>query len=177
MSEPSHDDRHADAGAEPRAGSSGAPGGASTGGPGQPTGPPPGEQAGPEGRSATEDPNLVAIERAAVEARMSDWLHQVAAQVDPRLDRVAPGWRQAEQAEAARACTFGLLLAHLAATYPHARDTIDRVAEEHPSYSTLTSGERLATLERIAGEPGTMAAWVGPLIGVNDPAQVSRLLE
>lgn len=133
----------------------------------------------PRGPDAGEprDPNVVAIEGAGVDERMTAWLHQVAGQVDPRLDRVAPGWRDAEQAQAARACAFGLLLAHLAGTYPHAREAINRVVEAHPSYSTLTSGERLATLERIVADPASMAAWVGPLIGVTDSERVRLLLE
>lgn len=123
------------------------------------------------------DPNAVAIERADVEARMTEWLHQVAGQVDPRLDRVAPDWRQREQAQAARACAFGLLLAHLARGYPHAREAIHRVVEQHPSYSTLTTGERLSTLERIVADPASMAAWIGPLIDVTDSERVRSLLD
>lgn len=123
------------------------------------------------------DPNAVAIERAEVDARMTEWLHQVVGQVDPRLDRVAPDWRQREQAQAARACVFGLLLAHLARGYPHAREAIHQVVEHHPSYSTLAAGERLSTLERIVADPESMAAWIGPLIDVTDSERVRLLLD
>lgn len=129
------------------------------------------------GEPWVSDPNVVAIEEAEVDARMTEWLHQVAGQVDPRLDRVAPDWRQREQAQAARACAFGLLLAHLARGYPHAREAIDRVVEHHPSYSTFTAGERLPTLERIVADPASMAAWIGPLIDVTDSERVRSLLE
>lgn len=132
---------------------------------------------GEGGDPSASDPNAVAIERAEVDARMTEWLHQVAGQVDPRLDRVAPDWRQREQAQAARACVFGLLLAHLARGYPHAREAIHQVVEHHPSYSTLTAGARLSTLERIVADPESMAAWIGPLIDVTDSERVRLLLE
>lgn len=148
--------------------------------PEQPAGqaPEPGAGQAPEpGAGQAPDPNGVAIERAEVDARMTEWLRQVAGQVDPRLDRVAPDWRQREQAQAARACVFGLLLAHLARGYPHAREAVHRVVEHHPSYSTLTAGERLSTLERIVAEPESMAAWIGPLIDVTDSERVRLLLD
>lgn len=131
--------------------------------------PPPGEP--------PEDPNLVAIERAGLSGESTDWLRQVAAQVDPRLDRVAPHWRRSAQAPAARACAFGLLVGHLARTYPHAREDLSRTAEAHPSYSTLSEGGRLATLEEISADPQRMAQWLGALIDVNDPQRMRALLD
>lgn len=123
------------------------------------------------------DPNLVAIERADVADDAGSWLQQVAAQVDPRLDQVSATWRQQEQAPAARACAFGLLLGHLATLYPHMSDELDAVAEAHPSFSTLLAGSRLATLQQIAGDRSRMAAWLGPLIGVDEDERVARLLQ
>lgn len=123
------------------------------------------------------DPNLVAIERAGVADDAAGWLEQVADQVDPRLDQVSATWRQQEQAPAARACAFGLLLGHLATLYPHMSAELDAVAEAHPSFSTLLSGSRLATLQQIAGDRSRMAAWLGPLIGVNEDDRVARLLQ
>ncbi|MDP8969274.1 MAG: RDD family protein, partial [Actinomycetota bacterium] len=87
---------------------------------GEPTAP--GSQPGPDQglgspAPAAADPNVVAVDRAGLAPESVEWLHQVAAQVDQRLDRVNPGWRQSTQAEAARACAFGLLLGRLAATY------------------------------------------------------------
>jgi len=131
--------------------------------------------AGP--RPGPPDPNEVAIDRAGLPAPSAAWLRQVAAQVDPRLDRVAPAWRESPQAEPARACAFGLLLGKLAALHPHMREDLSRTAESHPSYSTLPAGNRLATLEQIAAEPARAAAWLGPLIDVTDPAVIARLTE
>lgn len=132
----------------------------------------PSEEAPPD-----SDPNLVAIERADVADDAAGWLQQVAAQVDPRLDQVSATWRQQEQAPAARACAFGLLLGHLATLYPHMSDDLHTVAEAHPSFSTLLAGSRLATLQQIAGDRSRMAAWLGPLIGVDDDDRVARLLQ
>lgn len=131
--------------------------------------PPPGEP--------PADPNVVAIERSDLSEASADWLRQVAAQVDPRLDRVAPHWRSSPQAPAARACAFGLLLGHLARTYPHARQDLSRTAEAHPSYSTLSEGGRLATLEEISADPQRMAEWLGALIDVTDPQRMRALLD
>lgn len=130
-----------------------------------------------EGPAHDSDPNLVAIERADVAADAASWLQQVAAQVDPRLDQVSATWRQQEQAAAARACAFGLLLGHLATLYPHMSDELHAVAEAHPSFSTLLAGNRLATLQQISGDRSRMAAWLGPLIGVDDAERVARLLQ
>lgn len=123
------------------------------------------------------DPNLTAITRADLPPASVDWLREVAAQVDPRLDRLNPTWREAPQADAARACAFGLLLGHLAKLHPHMRDDLARVAQAHPSYSTLEPGNRLETLRQIAGEPPRMAAWLGPLIDLDDPGRVRRLFD
>lgn len=131
--------------------------------------PPPGEP--------PADPNIMAIQRAALNEEAAEWMRQVAAQVDPRLDRVAPDWRRSPQAGAAQACAFGLLLGYLATTYPHAREDLGRVAEAHPSYSTLQAGNRLTTLEQISADPQRMAAWLGPLIEVSDPQQMRALLD
>lgn len=131
----------------------------------------------PEEAPPDSDPNLVAIERADVADDAAGWLQQVAAQVDPRLDQVSATWRQQEQAPAARACAFGLLLGHLATLYPHMSDDLHTVAEAHPSFSTLLAGSRLATLQQIAGDRSRMAAWLGPLIGVDDEERVARLLQ
>lgn len=130
----------------------------------------------PPGASAA-DPNTVAIERAGLAEQSEDWLHQVAAQVDPRLDRMAPQWRSSPQADAARACAFGLLLGYLARTYPQARDDLGRAAEAHPSYSTLPEGRRLSTLEEMSADPDRMAAWLGPLVQVTDPQRMQALLD
>lgn len=136
--------------------------------------PPPGEPPAPE---PVLDPNLVAIERAGLSQESADWLAQVAAQVDPRLDRVAPDWRASPQAGAAQACAFGLLLGVLARTYPHARGDLSRAAEAHPSYTTLQVGNRLGTLEQIAADIQRVAAWLGPLVGVSDPQRMRALLD
>lgn len=122
------------------------------------------------------DVNAEAIRRAGVDATMAGWLGEAADQIDRRLDAISPGWREAEQAEAARACAFGLLLANLARTYPHAREAIRQVVEAHPSYEALAKGSRLATLERIAEDQARMAAWMGQLIKVDDPDQIRVLL-
>lgn len=147
--------------------------------PGSPAGEAPPAAAGPsdEEPAPESDPNLVAIERADVAADAGGWLQQVAAQVDPRLDQVSATWRQQEQAPAARACAFGLLLGHLATLYPHMSDDLHTVAEAHPSFSTLLAGSRLDTLQQIAGDRSRMAAWLGPLIGVDDDDRVARLLQ
>lgn len=131
--------------------------------------PPPGEP--------PADPNTVAIERAGLSDESAAWLREVASQVDPRLDRVAGDWRRSPQAGAARACAFGLLLGYLARTYPHAREDLGRAAEAHPSYSTLQTGSRLATLEQISADPQRMAAWLGPLVDVSDPQRLRALLD
>lgn len=124
-----------------------------------------------------DDPNLVAVGRAGLPGESATWLEQVAGQVDSRLDRVAGQWRSAPHAEAARACAFGLLLGHLAVIYPHMEQDLSRVAETHPSFSTLAAGSRLTTLRQIVEDPRRAAAWIGPLVGVTDPDQVRRLLD
>lgn len=143
----------------------------------EPAAPDPAEATAPPGRSSSEDANLVAVDRAGLDAATAEWLREVAAQVDPRLDRVASDWRQREEAEAARACVFGLLLGHLAGRYPHVRQAIHQVVEAHPSYSTLATGERLRVLEGLVADSQRMAAWVGPLVGVNDPQTLRSLLD
>lgn len=146
--------------------------------PGSPAEEAPPSAAGPSEEAPPDsDPNLVAIERADVADDAAGWLQQVAAQVDPRLDQVSATWRQQEQAPAARACAFGLLLGHLATLYPHMSDDLHTVAEAHPSFSTLLAGSRLDTLQQIAGDRSRMAAWLGPLIGVDDEDRVARLLQ
>lgn len=123
------------------------------------------------------DPNAVAIERAGLNEQSAAWLHEVARQVDPRLDRVAPEWRRGPQADAARACAFGLLLGYLARTYPHARNDLSRTAEAHPSYSSLPAGNRLGLLQEISADSPRMAAWLGPLVEVTDPQRLRALLD
>ncbi|HWH32525.1 MAG TPA: hypothetical protein VNU01_07620, partial [Egibacteraceae bacterium] len=123
------------------------------------------------------DPNSVAIGRAGLGHDAAMWLQQVADQVDARLDRISATWRTSPHAEAARACAFGLLLGHLARLYPHMRPELNATAELHPSFSTLLEGSRLATLEQIVAEPGRMAAWLGPLIDVQDPDRMRMLLD
>lgn len=125
----------------------------------------------------TADPNMVAIERADIPGDAASWLQQVAEQVDPRLDQVEPAWQEREQAPAARACAFGLLLGYLAGRYPHMRGDLDAVAEAHPSFSTLIAGSRLSTLEQLAGDRARMTAWLGPLVGTDDADRVGRLLQ
>jgi uncharacterized RDD family membrane protein YckC len=137
------------------------------GGPGLTPPPPP----------ARNDPNSVAIGRAGLGQDAAAWLQQVAGQVDARLDRVSVTWRTSPHAEAARACAFGLLLGHLARLYPHMRPELNATAELHPSFSTLMEGARLATLEQIVAEPGRVAAWLGPLIDVQDPGRLRTLLD
>ena len=124
-----------------------------------------------------EDSNLVAIERAGIPPESADWLRKVAAQVQPRLDRINGSWSQLPQAEAARACAFGLLLGHLATLHPHMRDDLGAAAEAHPSFSTLDAGSRLQTLEQIAQERTRAAQWLGPLIDVDDVGRVSMLFD
>jgi len=123
------------------------------------------------------DPNAVAISRAGLGYDAATWLQQVSEQVDPRLDRISATWRTSPQAEAARACAFGLLLGHLARLYPHMRPELNATAELHPSFSTLLEGSRLATLEQIVAEPGRMAAWLGPLVDVQEPDRIRALLD
>lgn len=123
------------------------------------------------------DPNAVAISRAGLGYDAATWLQQVSEQVDPRLDRISATWRTSPQAEASRACAFGLLLGHLARLYPHMRPELNATAELHPSFSTLLEGSRLATLEQIVAEPGRMAAWLGPLVDVQDPDRIRALLD
>jgi hypothetical protein len=135
-------------------------------------------QASPPPPSAApgSDPNVVAIERATLSDENARWLQQVASQVDARLDRITAGWRQSPQADAARACAFGILLGHLARMHPQMAIDLGRVAEVHPSFSTLLAGSRLATLEQIAGDPGRATAWLGPLIDVEDRNRIGALL-
>lgn len=133
--------------------------------------------AAPAGPPAGSDPNVVAVDQAGLAPESVSWLHQVAAQVDPRLDRVNPGWRGSSQAEVARACVFGLLLGRLGALYPHTRADLGRAAEAHPSFSTLPAGNRLSTLERLAADPSQAARWLGPLVDVHDPGRIRALLE
>ena len=136
-------------------------------------GPPP----PPTSATRTRDPNVEAIARAGLPADIDHWLREVAAQVDPRLDRTAPGWRSQPQSGAARACVFGLMLGRLANDYPHTSGDLGKVAECHASFATLTSGSRLATLREIAEDRGRGAAWIAPLAGLDDPAPLRDLLD
>lgn len=124
-----------------------------------------------------EDPNRQAISAAGLRPETGAWLHQVADQVDPRLDRLNPRWREGAEADAARACAFGLLLAHLARLYPHMREELARTIEAHPSYTTFLAGRRMEILEQIAATPERMVAWIGPLIGVSEPAAAAQLFD
>jgi uncharacterized RDD family membrane protein YckC len=148
------------------------------GGPGGPGGAAGAGAAAAAGPARTSpDPNLVAVQRAGLTTESAAWLEQVAAQVDPRLDRVRPDWRAAPQAEAARACAFGILLGHLVRLHPHMAPDLGRVAEVHPSFSTLLEGSRLATLEQIAAEPARATAWLGPLLDVEERERIAALVE
>ena len=135
---------------------------------------PPGSQAAapPPG-----DTNVEAINRAQMHPDVAGWLAQVAGQVDARLDRVNPTWRDQPQREAARVCAFGLLLGFLGTRYPHMGADLSRVAESHPSFSTLMSGSRLATLEQIAQDPARATAWLGPLVDTGDRDRVRLLFD
>jgi hypothetical protein len=153
--------------------------------PSEPPASPPGDQPQAEGPGPLPappgqpppDPNIVAIERAGLAPDMAGWLRQVAGQVDARLDRISSSWRSSPQADAARACAFGLLLGQLATLYPHAGDPLHRTAEAHPSFSTLPAGGRLQTLRQIAADPERMGAWLGPLIGMAERDRVRALLD
>ncbi|MGH3664883.1 MAG: hypothetical protein ACRDU8_02120, partial [Egibacteraceae bacterium] len=81
------------------------------------------------------------------------------------------------QAESARAVVFGLLLGRLAGAYPHTTAELGRVAEAHPGFGSLLVGSRLATLQQVAGEKRRVAAWLGPLVGVEEPQRFAGLLE
>ncbi len=123
------------------------------------------------------DTNLVANQRAALEADVKGWVDEVASQVEPRLSRINTDWTMQPQAEAARACAYGLLIGHLAHLHPHMRGELSQVAEAHPSFTTLDAGARLDTLEQIAGDPQRTAAWLGPLIGSEDVQRVQMLFD
>lgn len=123
------------------------------------------------------DANLVANQRAGVDDDVEAWVNEVADQVEPRLSRISREWTAQPQAEAARACAYGLLLGHLAHMHPHMRSELSRVAEAHPSFTTLQAGARLKTLEQIAGDPQRSAAWLGPLIGEESPDRVRMLFD
>ena len=123
------------------------------------------------------DTNLVANQRADVDDDVKAWLDEVAAQVSPRLSRINREWTSQPQAEAARACAYGLLVGHLAHLHPHMRDDLSEVAEAHPSFTTLEDGARLDTLEQIARDPQRTAAWLGPLIATEDADKVQTLFD
>jgi hypothetical protein len=123
------------------------------------------------------DTNLVANQRAGLEEDVRAWVDEVAGQVEPRLSRITPEWTGQPQAEAARACAYGLLVGHLAHLHPHMRAELSQVAEAHPSFTTLEAGQRLDTLEQIAGDARRTAAWLGPLIGVEDEQRVQLLFD
>lgn len=123
------------------------------------------------------DTNLVANQRADVDDDVKAWLDEVASQVEPRLSRINPEWTAQPQAEAARACAYGLLVGHLAHLHPHMRSDLSQVAEAHPSFTTLEDGARLDTLEQIAGDQQRTAAWLGPLIGIEDADRVRMLFD
>ncbi|HUG85918.1 MAG TPA: DUF2510 domain-containing protein [Euzebya sp.] len=123
------------------------------------------------------DTNLVANQRAGLDADVEAWLDEVAGQVEPRLSRIEQSWTSQPQAEAARACAYGLLIGHLAHLHPHMRDELASVAESHPSFTTLEAGARLDTLEQIARDRQRTAAWLGPLIGNEDVDRVTMLFD
>lgn len=129
------------------------------------------------------DPNLAAVHQARLPGPAAAWLTEVAAQVDGRLERVAPGWRDSPSADAARSCAFGLLLGHLSRLHPTSTPVLGAVAEAHPGFATLLAGSRLDTLREIADEPARMAAWLAPLVvapdqpAAIDAAAAGRLLE
>lgn len=123
------------------------------------------------------DTNLVANQRAGLDPDVEAWLDEVAGQVEPRLSRIEESWTSQPQAEAARACAYGLLVGHLAHRHPHMRNDLSLVAESHPSFTTLEAGARLDTLEQIARDPQRTAAWLGPLIGNEDVDRVQMLFD
>lgn len=123
------------------------------------------------------DVNALAIERAGLTPDVADWLRAVNDQVIPRLAQLNPDWRQSPQPDAARACAFGLLLGYLADLYPDMRPDLHWVAEAHTSFTTLPAGSRLTTLRQLAAEPGRAVAWIGPLIGLDDPRRMRRLFD
>ncbi|CAN5280049.1 hypothetical protein BH23ACT9_BH23ACT9_03170 [soil metagenome] len=123
------------------------------------------------------DTNLVANQRAGLDDDVEAWLNEVASQVEPRLSRIEESWTTQPQAEAARACAYGLLVGHLAHLHPHMRSDLSLVAESHPSFTTLEAGSRLDTLEQIARDPQRTAAWLGPLIGTEDVDRVTMLFD
>lgn len=127
--------------------------------------------------SQEPDFNARAIEDANLAPGVARWLHEVNAQVEPRLDRVKPDWRQSPNAGTARVCVFGLLLGYLADLYPHMRPDLRRVAEAHPSFAELGTGSRLATLWQLAAEPSRAAEWVGPLITLDDGERIRELFD
>ncbi|MFO8074794.1 MAG: hypothetical protein R6T85_01590 [Egibacteraceae bacterium] len=118
------------------------------------------------------DPNHDAIDAAGLDQANATWLRGLVDIVEPRLDAVRGDWREAADPVVARACAFGLLLATVAQRYPASREVLARVAEVHPSYGPLPPGQRLETLERIAGDGELTAAWVGPVL---DVAEVDAL--
>lgn len=125
--------------------------------------------------AVSDDVNIAANRRAGLQPQVTAWLDEVAAQVGPRLDRINSSWTTQPQAEAAPACAYGLLLGHLARIYPHMRADLSMAAESHQSFATLESGRRLEILEEIAGDRGRSAAWLGPLVGTDDPERVATL--
>lgn|GEM_PF-3834924 len=129
------------------------------------------------GEDEPGDTNLVANRRAGIAEDVEAWLDEVAAQVAPRLSRISPDWTAEPQAEAARACAYGLLVGHLARLHPHMKPELGQVAEAHPSFTTLQAGARLDTLEQIAADPERAAAWLGPLIGTEDTDRVKTLFD
>ena len=129
------------------------------------------------GEDEPSDTNLVANRRAGIAEDVEAWLDEVAGQVAPRLSRISPEWTAQPQAEAARACAYGLLVGHLARLHPHMKPELGQVAEAHPSFTTLQAGARLETLEQIAADPERAAAWLGPLIGTEDTDRVKTLFD
>ena len=121
------------------------------------------------------DPNRDAVAAAGLDPANAAWLESVANVVDARLDGVRSDWRDVTDPVVARACAFGLLLGLLATRHPGSRPALERVAEAHPSFGTLPAGGRLATLERIVGDPALTATWVGPVLAVEDPAALEPL--
>ncbi|WP_370326438.1 DUF2510 domain-containing protein [Euzebya sp.] len=147
---------------------------------GEPASPPAQEDAAQGGtieEGEPSDANLVANRRASLEADVEAWVDEVANQVEPRLSRINAEWTSQPQAEAARACAYGLLIGHLAHLHPHMRGELSQVAEAHPSFTTLEAGARLDTLEQIARDHQRSAAWLGPLIGTEDAERIAMLFD
>lgn len=123
------------------------------------------------------DPNLAAIDQAGLPDDAAAWLREVAAQVEPRLDRSVPHWRHGANPAAARAAVFGLLLGRLAGRHPPMAGELSRTVEAHSSFDALGRGNRLATLSQLAADPPRAHTWLSGMIEVPGPDQVVELME